>query len=398
MSAPRVIIAGGSLGGLTAALTLLDAGCDVTVCERAAAPLAGLGAGIVLNPVTVRYLVERGGVDLRTISIASNAVRYMGVDGAIVHSKPFPYRFSSYNALYRGLRDRLAPERYRLGTAVTGCEHTADAIYAQLADGTAERADLLVWADGIRSTGRRQLLPNAELQYAGYVAWRGTVGTGEIGAAAAQFADAITYHVLPHGHMLVYPIPVVDRDGADETQLNWLWYRNVPLGAELDAVLTDAAGNRREVSVPAGAVAEAQLAELRSSAAQQLPPPLSELIHATAQPFIQAIIDLELPQMAFGRACLIGDAAFVARPHAAAGTAKAAADAWTLSEAVAAAVGNMPAALARWEPGQLALGRSVLERTRAAGIRAQFSGTWRVGDDLPFGLYTTGDSAMEITT
>ena len=102
--------------------------------------------------------------------------------------------------------------------------------------------------------------------------------------------------------------------------------------------------------------------------------------------------------MAFGRACLIGDAAFVARPHAAAGTAKAAADAWALSEAMSAARGDVSAALARWEPGQLALGQSVLERTRAAGVRAQFSGTWRVGDELPFGLYTIGDSAMEITT
>jgi 2,6-dihydroxypyridine 3-monooxygenase len=127
-----------------------------------------------------------------------------------------------------------------------------------------------------------------------------------------------------------------------------------------------------------------------------LPAPLAELIHATAQPFIQAIGDLEVERMAFGRACLIGDAAFVARPHAAAGTAKAAADAWTLSEAIAATQGDVAAALRRWEPGQLALGRSVLERTRAAGIRAQFSGTWQVGDDLPFGLYRTGDSAMAL--
>jgi 2,6-dihydroxypyridine 3-monooxygenase len=393
MRTPRVLIAGGSLGGLTAALTLRDAGCDVTVCERAVAPLIGLGAGIVLHPQTVRYLVERGRVDLRAISIASQAVRYMGADGGIVHERPFPYRFSSYNALYRGLLDQLDPERYRLNTAVVGCEHGRDAIIAQLADGSSERVDLLVWADGIRSTGRRLLQPTAALRYAGYIAWRGAVGANEIGAAAERFADAITYYVLPHGHMLVYPIPVVDREGARGPQLNWLWYRNVAPGAELDALLTDAAGVRREVSVPAGAVAAAQVARLRD-ATGELPAPLAELIHATAQPFIQAIGDLEVERMAFGRACLIGDAAFVARPHAAAGTAKAAADAWTLSEAIAATQVDVAAALRRWEPGQLALGRSVLERTRAAGVRAQFSGTWQVGDELPFGLYHTGDSAI----
>lgn len=394
MAAPRVLIAGGSLGGLTAALTLLDAGCDVTVYERAATPLAGLGAGIVLNPATVRYLVERAGVDLRTISIASDEVRYLGADGTIVHRKAYPYRFSSYNALYRGLLDRLAPERYRLNSAVVGCEQGADVVAAHLADGSSVTADLLIWADGIRSTGRRQLVPAANLQYAGYVAWRGTIGTSEIGAAAARFAKAITYCVLPHGHMLVYPIPVVDRSG-DETQLNWLWYRNIPHGPALDAVLTDASGTRREVSVPAGAVAEAQVGALRA-ATDELPSPLAELILATEQPFIQAIVDLDVERMAFGRACLIGDAAFVARPHAAAGTAKAAADAWTLAEALGAARGDVPTALAAWEPGQLALGRSVLERTRAAGIRAQFSGMWRVGDELPFGLYRVGDSAMPL--
>jgi 2,6-dihydroxypyridine 3-monooxygenase len=51
-------------------------------------------------------------------------------------------------------------------------------------------------------------------------------------------------------------------------------------------------------------------------------------------------------------------------------------------------------ALETWEPGQLELGRQVLSRTREAGQRAQFEGTWRVGEPLPFGLYEVGDSSM----
>ena len=94
--------------------------------------------------------------------------------------------------------------------------------------------------------------------------------------------------------------------------------------------------------------------------------------------------------MAFGRVCLIGDAAFVVRPHAAAGTAKAAADAWALVEAVDRD-GDVPEALARWEPGQVALGRQLLERTRRIGRRSQFDGTWVPGDpDLIFGLRAPG--------
>ena len=106
-------------------------------------------------------------------------------------------------------------------------------------------------------------------------------------------------------------------------------------------------------------------------------------------------MDCEAPRMAFGRLCLIGDAAFVARPHAAAGTAKAAEDGWQLARALRATGGRVAAALDRWEPGQLALGRSVLARTREAGRRVQVDNAWRIGDPLPFGLYTVGDSTME---
>jgi 2,6-dihydroxypyridine 3-monooxygenase len=388
---PRVAVAGGSLGGLTAALTLRDVGCDVTVYERARAPLVGQGAGIVLHPVTARYLRERG-ASLGGLSIAAHAVRYMGQAGEALHERPCAYRFSSYNTLYRGLLDLLPTERYRLGAAVERFVIEPDGVRLAASGGAEERYDLLVCADGIRSSGRRQLLPGLDLAYAGYVAWRGTVGAGEASPATiAALSGAITYHLMPRGHLLVYPIPPAEPGGP--AQLNWLWYRNVAAGAALDQLLTDSDGERREVSLPAGAVPVATAARLLDDAGA-LPPPLAELVRATARPFIQAIVDLEPPRMAFGRACLIGDAAFVARPHAAAGSAKAAADAWALSAAIQAAEGDLALALAAWEPGQLALGRSVLARTRAAGRRAQVDGSWQVGDPLPFGLFADGDSAM----
>jgi 2,6-dihydroxypyridine 3-monooxygenase len=99
--------------------------------------------------------------------------------------------------------------------------------------------------------------------------------------------------------------------------------------------------------------------------------------------------------MVFGPICLIGDAAFAIRPHAAAGTAKAAEDAWRLSAAVERARGDVTEALARWEPAQLALGRQVLERARDIGNRSQFLGTYEPGDPyLAFGLYEPGDSSL----
>ncbi len=107
--------------------------------------------------------------------------------------------------------------------------------------------------------------------------------------------------------------------------------------------------------------------------------------------FVQVVFDLDVPRMAFGRACLLGDAAFVVRPHAAAGTAKAAEDAWMLSAALAARPDDPVAALAAWEPGQLELGRKLQARTRAIGRRSQFDGNWRPGDpELIFGLHGPG--------
>ena len=96
-------------------------------------------------------------------------------------------------------------------------------------------------------------------------------------------------------------------------------------------------------------------------------------------------------RMAMGRVALIGDAACAARPHAAAGTAKAAADGWALAAALGEAGGDIPAALTKWEPAQLQLSDSLLRRVVAMGERSQFTNTWTPGDpDLRFGLYGPG--------
>ena len=137
---------------------------------------------------------------------------------------------------------------------------------------------------------------------------------------------------------------------------------------------------------------EDAIRQLRAEAAA-LPPSFREMIDLTDSPFIQVVFDLEVPRMAFGQICLIGDAAFTARPHAAAGTAKAAEDGWQLGEAMKAAKGDVLQALRRWEPGQLALGQHLVGRSREAGSRLQ-TGRWRAGEPLSFGLYEAGDSSF----
>jgi 2,6-dihydroxypyridine 3-monooxygenase len=106
---------------------------------------------------------------------------------------------------------------------------------------------------------------------------------------------------------------------------------------------------------------------------------------------VQAVFDIEVPRMVFGRACLIGDAAFAVRPHAAAGTAKAAEDGWVLADELVAAHGDVPTALAAWEAKQLTLGAALLARTREIGDSSQFTGSFLPGDRrLIFGLRGPG--------
>ena len=121
-----------------------------------------------------------------------------------------------------------------------------------------------------------------------------------------------------------------------ERLINFVWYRNYLAGGDLDDVLTDEAGQRREISVPPGAVARASTSRRCARSPRPGCPRRSpRWSQSVEQPFLQVVYDIEVPRMAFGRVCLLGDAAFVVRPHAAAGTAKAAADAWALADALA---------------------------------------------------------------
>jgi 2,6-dihydroxypyridine 3-monooxygenase len=394
---PRVLVAGGSLGGLTAAHVLTDLGCDVEVLERSPVPLTGRGAGIVLHPSTVRWWLEHDVRPLAEMSAAMRRLRYLDAEGAVAHEQECRYRVSSFDALYRDLSGRFDPARHRRGAELADFEVDDGGVTVALADGTTERCDLLVGADGISSRTRRVLLPEVEPRYAGYVAWRGTVVEQDLSAAAGEvLLGAIVYQLFPHGHFLAYPIPNVDGSLEPGRRLtNWLWYRNVAEGEDLDALMTDRGGVRRPVSLAPGAVAPSRLEELRAAAAAELPRPVAELVAVTAEPFVQVVFDIEAPRMAFGRACLLGDAAFALRPHAAVGSAKAAEDAWRLGEALRGSGLDVAAALERWEPGQLALGRGALARTRRAGERAQHTGEWRVGEPLPWGLHEVGDSALD---
>ncbi len=391
---PRVIVVGGSVGGLTAALVLRDADCDVRVFERSSTALTARGAGIAALDTTLEYLVSRGGYRACELCSATDWIRFLNRDGSIRHEQRHRYLFSSWNTIYRSLLARFDADRYLLGTEVTDFGQDGDTVTVQLASGAQAEGDLLVCADGVGSLGRARLAPGSGRAYSGYVAWRGTVPERDLSARTrALLGDALTYQVLPDSHILVYPIPGLDGSlSTGDRLINTVWYVNVAEGAPLDALMTGQDGIRRQVSMPPGAATAQAVTSMRHAAADRLAGPIAEVMARTEEPFVQVVYDIEVSRMVFGRTCLIGDAAFAVRPHAAAGTAKAAADGWALAQELAAANGDVPAALAAWEHRQLALGRSLLARCRDIGDSSQFSGSFRPGDTrLIFGLYGPGN-------
>jgi 2,6-dihydroxypyridine 3-monooxygenase len=391
---PSVIVMGGSVGGLTGALVLRDAGCAVRVFERSSAALQARGAGIAALEATLRYLAERGGRKPDEVCSSTGWIRFLGPDGSVRHEQRHRYLFSSWNTIYRALLDEFGPEDYLLGGEVTGFSETGGQVSVTLADGSTARAGLLVCADGVGSLARSRLLPDVRPSYSGYVAWRGTLPERELPEAVRELlGDAITYQVMTASHILVYPIPGLDGAlTAGDRLVNFVWYVNVAGGGPLDELMTGRDGVRRAVSLPPGAATDEALAGLRRAARDRLAPPIAAVVTGVAEPFVQAVYDIAVPRMVFGRTCLIGDAAFAVRPHAAAGTAKAAADGWALAAELTAAAGDVPAALAHWERRQLGLGHALLARCREIGDSSQFHGTFQPGDQrLIFGLYGPGN-------
>jgi 2,6-dihydroxypyridine 3-monooxygenase len=383
-----VLIAGGSIGGLTTAVLLRDLGCDVEVYERADTDLEDRGAGIVVLPVTERFFEEGGGGGER-VSLELTYWKYVDKDGHTISSDPDHFRFSGWSTIYRALLGEFGRDHYHFGHEVIGFEETTDGIRVLFAHGGRDDGDMLVLADGMSSTGRSILLPAVKPEYAGYVAWRGTVPEERLSTdTRSELADSMIYQVLDDGHILVYAIP----DSRGQTTpphriINWVWYRNYEVGGPFEDLMTDVDGLRRPATMSPGSIRSVHLEEMRTEASRILAPQLLDIVLHCDQPLIQAVYDVESPRMVFGRACLLGDAAFTLRPHVAAGQAKACADSWALRDALSETSGDVHAALARWEPGQLALARSALQRTREMGEASQFSGTMVPGDpNWKFGL------------
>ena len=360
------------MAGLFCGLLLRQQGWAVEVYERSGEQLASRGAGIATHDELVAAL-QRAGVDpgdALGVPVSGRAV--FDRDGTIAGTYDLPQVMTSWDLLFRLLRRALPDSEYHVGAPFASVSQDGNTVTATFADGRTRSGDLLIAADGIQSTVRAQLLPGAEPEYAGYVAWRGMAVEQDLSAEVLQSLGERMGFCLPPGeHSLTYPVAGPGEElTPGHRRRNWVWYRTAVSDAEQAALLTAADGRRQEVSVPPHKVRSEAVAAMRAAAKELLAPQFVALLDNIAQPFLQAIVDLESSQVVFGRVAVLGDAAFVARPHTGMGVAKAGEDAVALADALAGDP-DIDGALLKWQQGRLYYGRSAVARGRKLGAMLQ---------------------------
>ena len=364
MSKRRALVIGGSLGGLIVAHLLRADGWDATVFERNEQELASRGVGLGTHPQLIAILKRAGIAFDETMGIRVPKVICLDRAGKIIVEQPMVRTMSGWSRLYRALHDALPAPDYQLGKALRRVRQDADGVTAIFADGTRERGDVLVGADGIRSTVRAQYWPLAQPVYAGYVAWRAVLDEQLVPRDIWQeIFELYTFCLPPGEQLLAYPVPGRDNDTAvGRRGYNIVWYRPVT-PHDLADLLTDAAGQHHAAGIPPPLIRPDVIARVKADARAVLAPQIAE-IFARTEPFFQPIYDLESSQIVFGRVALAGDAAFVARPHVGAGATKAAIDAASLADSLG---GDLHVGLARYQRAQLPFGRAMVALGREEG-------------------------------
>ncbi len=170
----------------------------------------------------------------------------------------------------------------------------------------------------------------------------------------------------PRELALAYLQPGADDDHRPgRRRLNWLWYHPVH-AAKLPDLCTDATGRCHGVAIAPTLIRPQVIAAFRAEARALLPPQFVAAMEATPAPFFQPIFDLDSPRIVAGRVALLGDAAFVARPHVGAGVTKAALNAAWLADALTAS-DNIDAGLAAYAAQARAFGSALVARARFLG-------------------------------
>jgi 2-polyprenyl-6-methoxyphenol hydroxylase-like FAD-dependent oxidoreductase len=309
-------IVGGSLGGLFAANLLLRNGWDVDVFERVPDELSGRGAGIVTHPELFDVLRAAGVRIDASIGVNVEARITLARDGSLASERPLPQTLTAWSKMYHVLRAALPDQHYHAGAVVADVADGPDRASVTLADGSVVHADLVVAADGLRSAIRETFLPDARLQYAAMSRGAGWSTNASCPTRRTRRCSTSSHSgCRPANRSSATRLPggTTARSPASALQLRLVSRdpRRHRLAEPADRRDRQAVGRRH--SADADPARRARRDGRRRACAARAAVRGSRV--RAAQPLFQPIYDLEVPHMTFGRIALLGDAAFVARPH-----------------------------------------------------------------------------------
>jgi 2-polyprenyl-6-methoxyphenol hydroxylase-like FAD-dependent oxidoreductase len=371
----RAVVIGGSMSGLLCGLLLRRSGWSVDIYERVASELSGRGAGIVAQGELIERL-HKLGLATDELGVHITTRKILNARGELTRSYECPQVLTAWERVYRLLRDAFPPEHYHRDRALSVFSQDAGGVTAHFADGENVTADLVVGADGIRSTVRQQALPQAVPLYAGYSAWRALIAESAFPREVhAELFEYMSFGLPPGEQFLGYPVAGPDNDlRPGHRRYNVVWYRPADEKTKLQWLLTDESGHTHAISIPPPLIRREAIAEMRADAERLIAPQFRQIVRLIQEPILQPIYDLASPHMASGRVAILGDAAFVARPHVAAGVSKAADDAAALAEALRNEA-DVTGALRKFEAARLSENHRIIERARHLGAYLQASRT-----------------------
>lgn len=341
---PHVLIVGGGIGGMAAALALLRQGFDVDVYEQAA-ELREVGAGIQISPNGNRALDYLGVfeplqalssyADDKVVRLWNSGRTWTAFDlgPEAVERYGFPYLTAYRPDLLQVLVDavrKIKPDAVHLGARVVDIERKGERVLLRLESGQSAAGDIVIGADGVHSRVRQMTAGDQPAHFTGLLAWRATIPMDRLPAHLHK--PRATVWLGPHGHAVHYPLrkgEILNFVGTVE-RTDWQ-VESWSVEGDKDECLQDFAGWHEDIQT---------------------------LIKAAPSQFKWALLSrAALDKWCYGRVALLGDACHPTLPLLAQGAVMAIEDAVVLGRALAAHREAPEAGLLAYEKARGAIAR-----------------------------------------